>query len=460
MFLIALQLIHAQDFETNQSVIAPSSSLFSCFSTFPSRVSSFVTGTSVTRLLKIATFTSLLVGCLNAPGAMADASADLHNKTLTLLPPAPANTPVISSVASNALSVMNYVSDPMYATTSRNIETLGNLAKCMSVVTMAKKNNEPPEVEKLKWDSNPLGITLGEPVFATYRGAIVGNLMIIMGFPLIGYDAALLYSRAKGQPLMPIINKWHVPGLIALPISVLAPATIGAASTMVSHAYNTGSGMTASDMAFVALAASYAAIAPIALYSWLGRYFQGHGKLKKVELERPQSFDTMEVVKHCLSWLMEPTQRWKKSDTLERFHAIMEPVRAPFFPLIDLSNALLIATIAGSASQCTHQECCIISNGLCCAISAAYLLTHLVLQPCLAHFDKVAMPTLELLTMLVSAFSLAANISQTTDLLDNAAVMTDIAFYSTWFAISATVLSKAAPLVYSGIRHQVLGVRS
>ena len=134
----------------------------------------------------------------------------------------------------------------------------------------------------------------------------------------------------------------------------------------------------------------------------------------------------------------------------ERFQQIIEPVKEPFFPALDLTNALLISIIGGSASQCTYEKCCIVSNGLASTICTLYLLTHLALKPCLARFDKITLPSLEAMTMLVSAFSLAANVSQTTTLLTYADTITNIVFYTTWAAISISLLHNVAPLAQKG----------
>ena len=351
-----------------------------------------------------------------------------------------------------AFSGMNYAAPMMYGTLARNIISVGNLAKCMAIED-AISSGETRTVAPLAWDSNPLGITFGEPVFETYRGAIVGNLFVIAGFPLVGLGAAYAKSRINGKSFEKLIDELHVPGLIALPLSVLAPATIGAASTMVSYSYNTATSMTGGDLALVTMAAAYGAIAPLALYTWLGSYFRNHGILKDIK-EKPKKLESViDQATHVLSWVMHATQEWKNSPMKERFEPIIEPVSKPFFPSLDLSNALALSLIDGVASQCSYQKCCVVSSGLSSAICAAYLLTHLISNPCLVRFDKATLPSLEAMITLVSAFSLATNLSRgSTNLLDDAELITQIAFYTTWVMTSVAILDNLYPLIRSGVQ--------
>ena len=314
-------------------------------------------------------------------------------------------------------------------------------------------SGETRTVDPLAWDSNPLGITFGEPLFETYRGAIVGNLFVIAGFPLVGLGAAYAKSRINGKSFEKLIDELHVPGLIALPLSVLAPATIGAASTMVSYSYNTATSMTGGDLALVTMAAAYGAIAPLALYTWLGSYFRRSGILKDIK-EKPKKLESViDQATHVLSWVMHATQEWKNSAMKERFEPIIEPVSKPFFPSLDLSNALALSLIDGVASQCSYQKCCVVSSGLSSAICAAYLLTHLISNPCLVRFDKATLPSLEAMITLVSAFSLATNLSRgSTNLLDDAELITQIAFYTTWVMTSVAILDNLYPLIRSGVQ--------
>ena len=140
------------------------------------------------------------------------------SSTQSVMPPT-LPSKIIPPSAMAAFSGMNYAAPMMYGTLARNIISVGNLAKCMAIEEETA-SGETRTVDPLAWDSNPLGITFGEPLFETYRGAIVGNLFVIAGFPLVGLGAAYAKSRINGKSFEKLIDELHVPGLIALPLSV------------------------------------------------------------------------------------------------------------------------------------------------------------------------------------------------------------------------------------------------
>jgi hypothetical protein len=76
------------------------------------------------------------------------------------------------------------------------------------------------------------GMVLGSDEFAPVRGAIVGNLLVIVAITAAITSAALITSRLFGLPTRKALAIFHCPSVYAVPAMALALPTVNAAVTL------------------------------------------------------------------------------------------------------------------------------------------------------------------------------------------------------------------------------------
>jgi hypothetical protein len=138
-------------------------------------------------------------------------SSSDETPSLSMLPPsAPRTLSLRQRIVGGAVGIAAVVSGPTGAASLQTLHAQLRVASCGA----AASDNDPP----LDFGSNPIQLQLGVPLGQDYRGAVVGNIVLLAALGLLG----LAIKR-----LRPTTALSHaLPGLLYVPYGVLAVPTM------------------------------------------------------------------------------------------------------------------------------------------------------------------------------------------------------------------------------------------
>ena len=464
---------------------------------------------------------SKTVGDLDSPSLthLETFSGNESTATLTFeIPkPPPKDRELLNGDGVNSASLaINGLAGATYATAARKSIAIATLGGCGSgsqesfttdksltkeELQIAMTSFVQEKIVPLTRDANPLGFAIGSDLFATHRGAVVGNILIVFGCGFVHFLMCLTYYLLKNKnknnnnhnsqdedekeeapsvvaTIWDGMKFFQFPGTTNIVLNVVFPGAIFSGAAMVTFAVSSSTSElvprtiledSSSNILYIMLTAVICILFPCILYAVWSYIIHTSQKLKpkkKKEKEKPNPLEKMMNItnpvkarRRNIFWKLYdfwcvPSRFWEDSSFRSLTGPAWDMWSEGAYLTIDWLAAVILSIVAGLSLVCDTDSCCTQYAATSVAVCGIQLFFLALWRPFLVMFDILAL-TIAALGNLVAACLILADFTTSSEYDDFFAQATAItllsAFYGGLSSAVVSVLCVFGPILYDKI---------
>lgn len=403
--------------------------------------------------------------------------------TGTILYPKPLRSAslISSNVALSALT-LNAFAGPAYATVARKLLALAVVANCgrSAMIAEGVSATDSPDtaaafleekLEPLGPDANPLGITIKSDLFASYRGAIVGNIVFVVAFGCGHFLLVLAYKCTHPASVSEAMEFFQFPGGTNVVLNVLFPAGAFAFAAMAAlhkaalivspDVVDAASG----DMVWIIVGGAVCFVAPCVIYTYWTylihstQALEPRNKKQLNPLEKALGVTSAKERKksalfRLYDFVFVNTREWHETPFMRKTGPAWDMFSVGAYLAVDWYVAVALSLGAGFSLDCETDSCCTAFGSLAVAVCGIQLVLMIWWRPLLVRFDIFAL-TIAAVSNAVASCLVLADFTTSPELDDVLAEATGIAllcgFYGGLVAAIVSVACVFLPLAYDKI---------
>lgn len=311
---------------------------------------------------------------------------------------------------------------------------LAQKMKVLSIISQCVSNTDPESSQQLglpplSFDGNPTTLVIGageedvnDPLTenaSQYRGSLVGNTAIVLGFLLLQRAVAqLLASSGRAVSIESAVADVHFPGLAAIiVVTFCVPTAVAFGAVAASPVIFARSASKVSLIFELATGALAYLVLPLVGLWWVARGLEDTQRLEKLKTPKRRHYPgaghsapcvkrTIGDIRFGFDYFLEGSRNWAESPFVKRFADAMDCCAVPKFVVFDYFVSIAVGLVSGLALVAATRVQCFIYAGIILFLCLLHTAAVVLMRPMTARFDRYFAVFASLVTSVSSLLAL------------------------------------------------------